>query len=43
MRTGAIDEGRAAVGQLLALDPSDKINAGLLVSVADRLGADDDD
>jgi tetratricopeptide (TPR) repeat protein len=43
MRIGALDEGRAAVAKLLALDPSDKINAGLLVSVADRLGVDDDD
>ncbi|VFU09204.1 conserved hypothetical protein [Methylocella tundrae] len=43
MRIGALDEGRAAVMKLLDLDPSDKINAGLLLSVADRSGVEDDD
>ncbi len=43
MRTGALDEGRAAVRQLLALDPSDKINAGLLMTIAGRFGVEDDD
>jgi tetratricopeptide (TPR) repeat protein len=43
MRIGAVDEGRAAVARLLDLDPSDKINARLLISVADRLGVEDDD
>jgi len=43
MRIGALDEGRAAVTKLLALDPSDKINAGLLTTVAARFGVEDDD
>lgn len=43
MRTGALDEGRAAVLKLLALDPTDKINAGLLMTVAARFGVEDDD
>jgi len=43
MRLGAVDEGRAAVRKLLDLDPSDKVNAGLLLVVAERLGVEDDD
>ncbi|ACK52528.1 tetratricopeptide TPR_2 [Methylocella silvestris BL2] len=43
MRVGEIDEGREAVTKLLALDPSDKINAGLLLDIADRMGAEDED
>lgn len=43
MRIGALEEGRAAVMKLLDLDPSDKINARLLLSVADRSGVEDDD
>ena len=43
MRLGALDEGRAAVTKLLALDPSDKINAGLLMIVARRLVVEDND
>ena len=43
MRIGALDEGRAAVTKLLALDPSDKINVGLLMIVAARFGVEDDD
>ncbi len=43
MRIGALDEGRAAVTKLLSLDPSDKINAGLLITVAARHGVEDDD
>ncbi len=43
MRIGALDEGRAAVAKLLSLDPSDKINAGLLMTVAARFGVEDDD
>jgi len=31
------------VTKLLALDPSDKINAGLLMVVAARFGVEDDD
>ena len=43
MRIGAVNEGRAAVEKLLDLDPSDKVNARLLLIVADRLGVEDDD
>ncbi len=43
MRVGAVEEGRAAAEKLLDLDPSDKINAGLLLSVANRFGVEDDD
>ena len=43
MRIGDIEEGREAVRKLLDLDPTDKINAGLLLDVADRMDADDED
>jgi tetratricopeptide (TPR) repeat protein len=43
MRLGEIDEGRAAVLKLLELDPSDKVNARLLLGVWQRMGQDDDD
>ncbi len=42
MRLGNLEEGRAAVMKLLALDPSDKIGAKVLLGVLDRKGQDDD-
>lgn len=42
MRLGALDESRAAIAKLLELDPSDKIGAGVLLGVLDRVGLDDD-
>lgn len=43
MRLGHIEEGRAAVDKLLELDPSDKVGAGVLLGVLERMGQDDDD
>jgi tetratricopeptide (TPR) repeat protein len=43
MRLGDTDEGHAAVQKLLALDPTDKVNAGLLLEVWRRIGQADDD
>lgn len=43
MRLGEIEEGREAVLKLLELDPSDKIGAGVLLGVLDRMGAEDVD
>lgn len=43
MRLGELDVARAALRQLLAIEPTDKINARLLMDVLDRLGEDDDD
>ncbi len=43
MRLGDIAEGRAAVDKLLALDPSDKVGAKVLLGVVDRMGQDGDD
>ncbi|WP_395666759.1 hypothetical protein [Methylocella sp.] len=43
MRIGEIEAGREAVRKLLELDPTDKVGAGLLLDVADRMGADDED
>jgi tetratricopeptide (TPR) repeat protein len=43
MRLGDTDEGHAAVLKLLELDPSDKVNAGLLLDVWRRMGQSDDD
>jgi tetratricopeptide (TPR) repeat protein len=43
MRLGDTDEGHAAIQKLLELDPSDKVNAGLLLGVWQRIGQVDDD
>ncbi|MBI5133009.1 MAG: hypothetical protein HZA66_26520 [Rhodopseudomonas palustris] len=43
MRVGDIDEGHAAIEKLLELDPSDKVNAGVLHDVWRRIGQVDDD
>lgn len=43
MRLGEYEEGREAVVKLLELDPSDKVGAGLLLSVLDRMGVEDVD
>lgn len=43
MRLGDLQEGEAAVEKLLALDPSDKIGAGVLLGILNRVGADEDD
>jgi tetratricopeptide (TPR) repeat protein len=43
MRLGDTDEGHAAVQKLLELDPSDKVNAGVLLGVWQRIGQADDD
>jgi len=42
MRLGNFEEGREAAMKLLELDPSDKINAGLLIDVLNRAEQDDD-
>lgn len=42
MRLGAFEEGRRAVMKLLELDPSDKIGAGVLLGVLERMGREDD-
>jgi tetratricopeptide (TPR) repeat protein len=42
MRTGDVEEGRAAVLKLLELDPTDKVGAKVLLGVLDRMGRDDD-
>ncbi|MGO8915037.1 MAG: hypothetical protein ACLQJR_03935 [Stellaceae bacterium] len=42
MRLGNLDDGRAAVMKLLELDPTDKLGAGVLLGVLDRIGQDDD-
>jgi tetratricopeptide (TPR) repeat protein len=42
MRLGVFDEGRRAVMKLLELDPSDKIGAGVLLGVLERMGREDD-
>ncbi len=42
MRLGNLTEGHEAVQKLLALDPSDKLNARLLLDVWQRQGQDDD-
>lgn len=41
MRLGDLEEGRAAVDKLLALDPSDKVGAKVLLGVLERIGHDD--
>jgi tetratricopeptide (TPR) repeat protein len=43
MRLGELAEGREVVDKLLALDPSDKLNARLLLDVWQRQGQDDDE
>jgi tetratricopeptide (TPR) repeat protein len=43
MRVGDIDDGHAAIEKLLELDPSDKVNAGVLHDVWRRIGQLDDD
>lgn len=43
MRLGDTDTGRAIVQKLLELDPSDKLGAGVLMGVLERMGRDDDD
>ncbi|MBB5048029.1 tetratricopeptide (TPR) repeat protein [Rhodopseudomonas rhenobacensis] len=43
MRLGDTDEGHAAVTKLLELDPTDKVNAGLLLGVWQRIGKSDDE
>jgi tetratricopeptide (TPR) repeat protein len=42
MRLGDLDEGRAAAEKLLDLDPSDRINAKLLLDVLERAESADD-
>jgi tetratricopeptide (TPR) repeat protein len=42
MRLGDFDEGRQAVMKLLELDPTDKLGAGVLLGILDRMGQDDD-
>jgi tetratricopeptide (TPR) repeat protein len=41
MRLGMLDEGREAAEKLIELDPSDKIGAGVLLAVLDRMGEED--
>lgn len=43
MRLGNLEEGRLAIRKLLELDPTDKVNAKLLLGVLDRIGQPDDD
>ena len=43
MRLGNLEAGREAIHKLLELDPSDKVNARLLLGVLDRIGQPDDD
>ena len=42
MRLGDLDQGRAAIGKLLELDPSDKVGARVLLGVLERQGRDDE-
>ncbi|MCK9915701.1 hypothetical protein MXD81_41740 [Microbacteriaceae bacterium K1510] len=42
MRLGNVDEGRVAVEKLLELDPSDKVGAGVLLGIIERIGQDDE-
>ena len=41
MRLGDIEEGRAAVGKLLELDPTDKVGAAILLAVLEQRERDD--
>lgn len=43
MRLGEYEEGREALVKLLDLDPTDRIGAGVLLSVLDRMGDEDVD
>ncbi len=43
MRLGRLEQSRAALTKMLELDPSDKLNATLLLQVLDRHGREDDD
>lgn len=43
MRLGNMAEGHAAVQKLLELDPIDKLNAGVLLAVWQRMGQGDDE
>ena len=43
VRTGALEAGRAAVARAAELDPADRIGAGRLLAVIDRMGIEPDD
>jgi tetratricopeptide (TPR) repeat protein len=43
MRLGRLEESRSALAKLLELDPSDKLNATVLLQVLARHGREDDD
>jgi tetratricopeptide (TPR) repeat protein len=43
LRLGNLEEGRRAVDKVLELDPADRVGAGVLLQVLERLGSDDDD
>ena len=43
LRLGAIAEGQEAVSKLLELDPTDKVGAGVLLNVLQRVGQPDED
>lgn len=43
MRLGRLDESHAALAKMLELDPSDKLNATVLLQVLARHGREDDD
>lgn len=43
LRLGLLEEGRAAASKALELDPEDKVGAGVLLEVLERLGRSDDD
>lgn len=43
MRLGEYEEGREALVKLLDLDPTDRVGAGVLLSVLDRMGDEDVD
>lgn len=43
MRLGRLAESEAVLGKLLELDPSDKLNASVLLKVLHRHGREDDD
>jgi tetratricopeptide (TPR) repeat protein len=43
LRLGNVAEGQAAVMKLLELDPGDKLGAGVLLGVLERMGQIDDD
>lgn len=43
MRLGRLEQSRAALSKMLELDPSDKLNATVLLKVLERHGREDDD